>query len=419
MRKLLLIFLLFASPLFAQELVRYGTFELNTDFPNLLTTNPDFSDWSGGDPVGYTVTVNGDGDVSEVGQGLFNGGGGTGAANLFHSAPANSGQFNTANFLDATTQYNIDIDYWQNVGSDDTDFQFASGGDTIATLNASAHWAVEGTTGAQAEKLGWIRANPGNTMDATYDNIFVRALGVTGWLWVDEWNLTNDADAVWEALANGTNNVLRQAIAGSAENDVFRCRFTVSGITFDADTFLNVTMDQADGLQPGARIINDGSYDIYVKAGASGTGIIFQVINGDTGDTMTLESVSLVDPTITTDQIVTYGPGVVQNGLANEDIGPVGVYSRTGTHNSKDYYKSDITHPDGAGGVTNWFIWWDNVDSWITSTVLGTNGTNYWKRTNAEPAGDYTNQGNAAGTITAEAGDEVATNRRRRYKGRR
>jgi len=44
-------------------------------------------------------------------------------------------------------------------------------------------------------------------------------------------------------------------------------------------------------------------------------------------------------------------------------------------------------------------IWWDGIDSWIISAVLGTEGADYWTRTDPNIIGVYT----AGGTATREA----------------
>ena len=75
-----------------------------------------------------------------------------------------------------------------------------------------------------------------------------------------------------------------------------------------------------------------------------------------------------------------------------------GSYFKTGDLNGDSAY----TNRDGAG-----FLWWDGVDSWIVSAILGTEGTDYFKRTDPSQIGTYTNQGSATGTVTsADISDE-------------
>jgi len=59
-----------------------------------------------------------------------------------------------------------------------------------------------------------------------------------------------------------------------------------------------------------------------------------------------------------------------------------GSYFKTGEEGGDSAY----TNRDGAG-----FLWWDGVDSWIVSAVLGTEGTDYFKRTDPSQIGAYTN----------------------------
>lgn len=68
-----------------------------------------------------------------------------------------------------------------------------------------------------------------------------------------------------------------------------------------------------------------------------------------------------------------------------------GSYFKTGTQGGDSAY----TNRDGNG-----FLWWDGVDSWIVSAILGTEGTDYFKRTDPSQIGAYTNQGSATGTVT-------------------
>lgn len=75
-----------------------------------------------------------------------------------------------------------------------------------------------------------------------------------------------------------------------------------------------------------------------------------------------------------------------------------GSYFKTGEEGGDSAY----TNRDGVG-----FLWWDGVDSWIVSAVLGTEGTDYFKRTDPSQIGAYTNQGSATGTVTgADIDDE-------------
>lgn len=54
--------------------------------------------------------------------------------------------------------------------------------------------------------------------------------------------------------------------------------------------------------------------------------------------------------------------------------------------------------------VAGYYLWWNGTDSWIISTVLGTQGTAYWSRTSPNPSGLYTPQGTATGDATLTLG---------------
>jgi len=73
----------------------------------------------------------------------------------------------------------------------------------------------------------------------------------------------------------------------------------------------------------------------------------------------------------------------------------VGDYDTVGTYNGKGYCK--IT-------VGSFYIWWDGVDSWIISAVLGTTGADYHKRTDPNIVGVYGPEGAATGDATVAAG---------------
>lgn len=70
-----------------------------------------------------------------------------------------------------------------------------------------------------------------------------------------------------------------------------------------------------------------------------------------------------------------------------------GVYPPVDWHNDKNYFR----RTDEA-----WFIWWDGVDTWNISEVLGVQGDAYWIRTSPAIEGEYVPQGTAAGTPTVE-----------------
>jgi len=68
----------------------------------------------------------------------------------------------------------------------------------------------------------------------------------------------------------------------------------------------------------------------------------------------------------------------------------------TGTYNPDGFYNNRESLVLAAGG---WFIWWDGTANWKISTVKGTEGTDFWTRTDPSIEGAYT----AGGTATGEA----------------
>jgi hypothetical protein len=66
-------------------------------------------------------------------------------------------------------------------------------------------------------------------------------------------------------------------------------------------------------------------------------------------------------------------------------------YYAEATYNGKSYY----TRIDAL-----FFLWWDGIDSWYISSVKGTPGTAYWKRTDPDTIGEYAPAGTATGTAT-------------------
>ena len=68
-----------------------------------------------------------------------------------------------------------------------------------------------------------------------------------------------------------------------------------------------------------------------------------------------------------------------------------GTYQDAGEYNGKRYY---VRVPAGFS------IWWDGVDSWIISTVLGDLGTGHWRQTDLNIVGTYDAVPDAAGEAT-------------------
>ena len=76
-------------------------------------------------------------------------------------------------------------------------------------------------------------------------------------------------------------------------------------------------------------------------------------------------------------------------GTLSQDV--TGTYNPYGTYNKKPTYQIV---------ATGWFIWWDGIDSWKISTVIGTEGTAFWTRTDPAIEGVYAVGGTATGEAT-------------------
>lgn len=72
-----------------------------------------------------------------------------------------------------------------------------------------------------------------------------------------------------------------------------------------------------------------------------------------------------------------------------------GDYYLGGVLNGKNYYR----RLDNA-----WFIWWDGLNTWAITKVLGATPLDYWTRTDPLIVGAYTNNPEATGTATVAAG---------------
>ncbi|GAH25418.1 unnamed protein product [marine sediment metagenome] len=68
-----------------------------------------------------------------------------------------------------------------------------------------------------------------------------------------------------------------------------------------------------------------------------------------------------------------------------------GTYDPRISYNDKPLY--EIT-------TTQWFIWWDGIDTWNISTVPGIQGTNFWTRTDPDIEGIYDPTPPATGDAT-------------------
>ena len=78
---------------------------------------------------------------------------------------------------------------------------------------------------------------------------------------------------------------------------------------------------------------------------------------------------------------------VYLNGTCSPD--KTGFFSADGIYNSKTSY---------VNADADWYIWWDNTDTWNISEVKGTTGARGWSLTAADVTGSYTAYGTATGS---------------------
>lgn len=69
----------------------------------------------------------------------------------------------------------------------------------------------------------------------------------------------------------------------------------------------------------------------------------------------------------------------------------------TGTYNLFGRYEGKQTFKLTTG---DWYIWWDGTDTWNISTVIGTQGADFWTRTDPAIEGVYDPGGTAVGDAT-------------------
>ncbi|GAI69036.1 unnamed protein product [marine sediment metagenome] len=85
---------------------------------------------------------------------------------------------------------------------------------------------------------------------------------------------------------------------------------------------------------------------------------------------------------------VTCDPAPVPDCMCNYVLG--------GAFNGKAFYRRTIP---------GFFIWWDGVDTWTISEVLGTPGADFWTLATESPVGVYTLGGTATGAPEVAAGE--------------
>jgi hypothetical protein len=79
------------------------------------------------------------------------------------------------------------------------------------------------------------------------------------------------------------------------------------------------------------------------------------------------------------------------------------VVTGTLTPDAASMFRAESYYEDKPSYVSKdreWFIWWDNIDSWIISDSVGWKEGPYWSRTDPAIIGTYSPQGGATGTAT-------------------
>lgn len=76
-------------------------------------------------------------------------------------------------------------------------------------------------------------------------------------------------------------------------------------------------------------------------------------------------------------------------GTLDPDV--TGTYNPIVSFNDKRSY--EIT-------ATQWFLWWDGLDTWNISAAPGVQGADFWTRTDPDIEGDYDPGGTATGDAT-------------------
>ena len=396
------------------ELIRYGGFAVATDYPNLLT-NGTLTDWAGGLPVGWDEILAGDGEVNEVGPGEFDGGAGTGAANIVNSVGFGNRSTLIQNGVTtiANIPYEVYVTYWKNAGSGTGKVQIGTGIDNELT-HGSAKYSFGAMTPTGIGNFLVAAEDVTTTAnDITFDDMFLRLS--TPWTFVQDWDMTSNINAVWLCGETDTERALLQTF-GSTAGEVYQVIFNVASLTFDqADTYIEVSVNG------GAvdKIWEGGTYTTYlVSGGTASAGVKFKPKLDTLTDTFALTGVSVkhVPSKESTDSetLIVTGGGNVGGAYRV----PNGVYRRTTTlQDDKPTWESEEEHSDGAGGTATYYIWWDtDTGSWVIGTSVDTIGAEDWDVVSSIdiPIGlEFTPTGGASSTGTLiPYGGPVTSNRR-------
>lgn len=375
---------------------------LSGDFADVLgselLTNGDFVNWTGGDPDDWTVTEVGDASSNIVeadadGTTPPAGGAGTGGHCRVISTGALAQIIQFKVVVGKTYLFTIDIT--------------AVGSGTLQLSNGSMPLQNWTTTGAKSKTFTatstTIILKRTGTVDATFTNASVKEV-LSSWIPGDEWTLDN-TNADW--LSQGDDDTLSQPTIKLVEGATYKVYVKVTNTSLTGAAYMAIQLGGGPDYQFTVDQTFDAAAPLYLVCGATiSNGIEFVAVGGTTADTMTIDDVAVIvehfKPSTNLDAIFVTG-GLTVN--AGADLPPNDEYAANGTHNGQTKYTSLRTHADGAGGAAQeWDLWWDGSTDWIISPDAGTKGSDHWKRTNANPIGDFIIVGNVTGIATVTNG---------------
>ena len=380
------------------NLIRYGTFQLSGDFPDLVTNG----DFATNDTTGWTES--GEGGTNSIDAS-------SGACAFVNNEAGFDPTINQILGVSGVNQ-NVKVDIVAVTG---TGVQAHSGQDSqnfgsTGTFN----FTLQSNTPPSGSALAFLIPITGDT--GTVDNILCRT--ASPWIFDNDWDLFTDGRAEYISTSNDSNEALNQGF-GSTEGSIYRVSYVIANFS-GTNMFVRV------GVGGGAiqRVYGNTSEVAYLVAGAvSAQGVQFRPQDDAIGDTFRLSEVFVEKVIIgaSTDTIIVTSTATVDNGGINEGTGPNTLYNRLSTlHNGFNTWVSDKQMADGAGSTSLWYIWYDNTN-WIISTVIGTNGDNYWTVTSTQtnPSNlTFTAAGNALGSAITFNGP-VTGNIRRHHRRER
>lgn len=396
------------------NLIRYGTFALSGDFPQILSGD-DFTTWTGVQP-------------NEVpdGWGLS---GASSAGNYVTENPAGQCQFISDGSLplienlapdisDGTIQLQFEctarVAGTVNVDTD------ADGGDIDQDISATGIYTIEGASGT---RVTFRVSAPAPNANITFNNILYRK--TTPWKSVNDWDLATDGHATYVSSSNNNQGLMEQSFT-SVSGGIYKVSFTVTNLTFaNNNTFIRYMVGGGTPI----RVYDNIDQVVYVKALEVDTGGFRIRPNNDiTGDTFDFTNLTVTREftTSSNQSIAVFRALAVDNGGVNEGSGPNGVFTKTGDINDgKSVWDSVLQTANGLGTDVTWHIWYNSTE-WVIGTNVGTVISGDWTVTSAsnDPSGlTYTATGNSLGSAVTfnivSSGTSVSgtTRDRIRYSG--